>query len=463
MGENNYINICGKSILLILLAIGMAIYTFISGNVMYILFALVLEILAVFVNRNRRLFYNLILFAWFTLELVYFNIMGGTFRIGFLCSIVALFIFIPSVAKIFQAPNLRWMFAFLLYMMVSSCFSSYLGGALKSSLFLTLNASVAFVSCILIVTNCFNEYEFLEIIRKIILFCIVFGLVQWLIYKVSGIGIGVSTSIVVNQLSIGQIPSLRTEANTHGKLVCWAIIFSIPPIVNKYKEEKYRILLILSLVTLALSMTRSATYSMIISIVIMMIWYLIHGKATKVVNIVMIAIVAVGCLIVITNSGLLGESSYSLYKINNLFLTNVDEVKNDGSGGFRYNSFITAFEIWNQSWKTRLIGVGYGQTWANIKGLAGEGRAGATDIMSILAGTGIIGLILFMIFNVSSWIQSGRNSSSQIIEKKVFSEQMLFCSIYGFGICIFSGILQCPEYWLSIGCSAAFYISENED
>lgn len=432
---------------------------FFKPNILYIFIGLTLLIFFAVVRNRSYWFYFGMIAAPFFLEMVYFTILDGTFRIGFFCSCIIILIWVKCLTEIMAAPNMISMTIWFMYLLATSFLSTSMSGAFKSTLFLILNSAIGYAVCILLVNDVFLIEEFEEILRIILFICIAFGLIQYVIYKFSGIGIGINSLQAQHQLALGQIPGFRVEANTHGKLVCWTIIFCLPPITNSAKNAKqYRILLILSILTLALSMTRSAFYAMIITIIVMLMWYTLQGRGNNSMRIILLGSVAAGAILVILSSGIL-DDSYSLYKLQNMFITNVDEIKSDGSGGFRFNSFITAFEIWNQSLKTRLFGVGYGQAWATIKGLATETRAGGNDIMSILAGGGIIGEILFIITNICTWkvaviAVNDRNN--------IFAEQIFFCSIYGFLICFFSGILQCPEYFLCIGCAAALWIKERD-
>lgn len=450
-----------EMILSLIAALAVMIAGIMSANIIYMLMGLILMIFSAVVKNRPYWFYMGMIAAPFFLEMVYFTILGGTFRIGFLCSCVIIFLWIKNLTEIMTAPNMRSLTIMFIYFLVTAFLSSYMSGAFKSTLFLILNAAIGYAVCILLVNEYFLLEEFEEILRIILFVCIAFGLIQYLIYRFSGIGIGFNTLQAQQQLAMGQIPGFRTEANTHGKLVCWTIIFCLPPIINCSKNAKqYKFLLVLSILTLALSMTRSASYGMIITIIVMLIWYTLQGRSNNSMRIILLGLVAVGVILVIISSGILGDSSYSLYKLQNMFITNVDEVKSDGSGSFRFDSFIAAYEIWNQSIKTRLFGVGYGQAWATIKGLATETRAGGNDIMSVLAGGGIIGEILFIWTNIRTWKAAAIATKG---EHNIFAEQMMFCAIYGFMICFFSGILQCPEYWISLGCIAALWYNNRRN
>lgn len=450
-------NVTAYMLLLIAVSFGFWIYGAMGENIVFILVGIILLFLSIYVKNNEKVVFFAIILSWLTLEVVYFNLFGGTFRISFLCSLLMIVIFIPALAKTVLYSNLKWVLLLFLYMFAMAIFSENIVGAVKSSFYLMLNAGVAFVAFVFIYTGKIDEYEFPELLRKAVTFCVIFGLFQWLVYRGTGIVISLDPASATGQLKIGQIPGFRTEANVHGKMICWAIVFSLPPVFYGVNKKKYRRLLILALTTLALSMTRSALYAMIITIIFMILWYLKKRRKNIVIKIALGVILVFSAILLVLASGILGDS-YSLYKIQNMFLTSVDDIKSDGSAGFRYQSFTVALDIWNQSWKNRIIGVGYGQTWASLQGVLGETRAGGCDILAVLAGTGIIGLLIFMMFNVRSWVQDADIWHTNEVEIKVFSEQLLFCGIFGFCICIFSGILQCPEYWVILGCSAAIFL-----
>lgn len=435
--------------------------SFFSNNLIFYIIPFAMLLFTVLVRSNVRYFYAGMIASPFVLELVYFNIMGGTFRIGFFCSLIVIVLWSKVLINVISISNIRILIILFIYMLCSSFMSTQTIEAIKSSLFLILNSMIGFAACILLCIDMYSEHEMSELIRKIITICIAFGLIQYIVYRFTGVALGINTSSAMMQLSVGQIPGFRTEANTHGKLICWAVIFCLPPIINKAaNSQKYKNLMIISLINLVLSMTRSATYAVVLTLSIMIIWYTFTGRADKSWRIILLGIVALGVILVVLNSGMLEGSSYSLYKLQNLFLTNVSDITNDASGNFRFNSFTTAFEMWNQSWKTRLVGVGYGQTWSTILGVDTETRMGGSDIMSILAGIGLIGELLFVLLNYRNWKLA---SNLALTTKSIFAEQMLFCGIYGFFICFFSGILACPEFWICVGCTAGIYYRRVND
>lgn len=433
-----------------------------SWSAKIIIAAIGVMVFAVFVAGRNKLFYTGMMAAWFILDQVYFDVLGGTFRAYFACSLLIIFILIRWLPQALRAPNILTLAVFLAYTLFSALFSAYINGAVKSSLFLVLNALTAFSVFALIYSDVLSEMEFSDVLRKLLTVSIVFGLLQFVVYRFTAIGIGFSPSTATQQLSIGQITGFRTEANTHGKLVAWTIVYCIPPIINRVKSKKYRNLLFLAVISMAISMTRSALYAMFITLFFMMLRYLWQRGFYSVFKIASLAIVAGIVVMAVLVSGVMGDFSYSLYKIQNLIFINVDSLNNDVSASFRLYSLNTALEIWRQSFFTMLFGVGYGQTWTTLRGMIGETRAGATDVISVLTGTGIFGLVLFFVFNFQSWKLANQTMRLGSKERRVFAEQILYCSIYGFCICFFSGILQCPEFWITIGCCAALGFNKLE-
>lgn len=419
-------------------------------------------IFAIFVAGRYRIFYIGMMAAWFILDQVYFDVLGGTFRIYFACSLLIIFILIKWLSNVLCVNNLLILVIFLAYILFTAIFSDYMLGAVKSSLFLILNSLTAFATFTMIYSGVLTELKFAEVLRKLLVISIVFGLFQFVLYRFTGNGIGFSPTTATQQLSVGQIPGFRTEANTHGKLVAWSIIFSLPPIINGVNRSKYRNLLFLAVITLVISMTRSALYAMLITMLIMTLWYLWHKGVYSFFKIAPLVLALVLVVWIFSSSGLFGDLNYSLHKLNNLFLLTADSLKSDGSASYRLSSLKTGIEIWGQSFSTKLFGVGYGQTWATLSGMIGETRTGATDIISILAGAGIIGLGLFVLLNLQTWKLVIKTIQICSDNRRVFAEQILFCSIYGFCIGFFSGSIQNPEFWIAIGCSAAMTLNNLE-
>ena len=62
--------------------------SFFSNNLIFYIIPFAMLLFTVLVRSNVRYFYAGMIASPFVLELVYFNIMGGTFRIGFFCSLI---------------------------------------------------------------------------------------------------------------------------------------------------------------------------------------------------------------------------------------------------------------------------------------------------------------------------------------------------------------------------------------
>ena len=114
-----------------------------------------------------------------------------------------------------------------------------------------------------------------------------------------------------------------------------------------------------------------------------------------------------------------------------------------------------ALNIWNQNLKTKLIGVGYGQAYADIKGTEGLVRVGGNDILLILTGGGIIGLLFYLnIYFYQIKILIKKYKIFKCKSMKILIEQLLISIIYFFFVGITSGVLSTPEIWMIFGISA---------
>ncbi len=67
-------------------------------------------------------------------------------------------------------------------------------------------------------------------IFAMLLLNLLFGIIQWLLFQF-GVTLGVN-HIAASGLADNQIPGFRQEANTHGKLVLWTILYSMPHLIR---------------------------------------------------------------------------------------------------------------------------------------------------------------------------------------------------------------------------------------
>jgi O-antigen ligase len=341
-------------------------------------------------------------------------------------------------------------------LIISSLMSYSINAAFNSSLYLLLNMMGAFAVFLILLNKKVTLEQFQNLIYWILLVNVIFGLIQILLFKFTGISIGLGNNYN-GQLTISQIPGFRAEANTHGKLVCFGILFCIPPMIRNFKQKKYRTLFMLLLLTSIISPTRSATYAMLIAVIVLMLWFIKQKLLSRMMTIMFGAFFGVGILVFMVSSGLINVSGYSATKLDNFFLLNIDDLNNDGSSGFRLKSLTDAFDLWNESIKNRIIGVGYGQAYANVQG-AGFIRIGGNDFTSILVGTGLIGVLAYLfLFIIQANVLKIGARSSLAKWHKIFCEQLMFINIYFLVISFLSGCTQTPEIWMTFGISA--YIS----
>ncbi len=142
-----------------------------------------------------------------------------------------------------------------------------------------------------------------------------------------------------------------------------------------------------------------------------------------------IAFGVIGVLVVtIVTNFLIDADSYSAAKLNNFFITSLKEASNDGSGSFRLESFKAAYEIWTESLKTTLFGVGYGQAYASLQGGTIYTIVGGNDVMSMLTSIGFFGYLsfLFIYFKVIRLCLRIRRIMSKDQQISIWTEKVIF-------------------------------------
>jgi hypothetical protein len=447
-------------IILVLVSMILCLFALITNNPIIILGAMITLLISIWVKGNIKRFYIIVIITYFTTEQIYTKVFGGTFRLYFIISIFTILILFSGMKKAFNNRVLKGLLAIIAVLIFTSILSNNILGAFSSSIFVILNMLPAFAVFLILYAEVLSLHGFQDILFSVLLFSIIFGIFQWIFYKITGIPLVISAD-GRPQLAGSQIPGLWTEANTYGKLVCWSLIYCIPAIIHT-KEKKFVILALLSLFTLIISPTRSASYAAIIAAIYGIYWYVKQRKTQKVIKIIAICICIIFIFLFLFQTGIINLEGYSTTKLQNFFVVDKTGLQNDSSGSFRLEDFEAAVRQWQQSFKTIVLGVGFGQAYANLQGGTIYIRVGGNDIMSILVGTGLVGLLVFLIsfllqhFTLKKIIK--RN-----IQFTIIGEQMMLLNIYGFIILFFSGILQTPEYWIVFGISAFLFFKNIEN
>ena len=384
----------------------------------------------------------------FTTELISFRFIGNL-RLYYVVGLLYLFPFIPQFKKLIRNQVTGSLLLFIFVLFITSIFSSSFGGALSATISLSLNIITAFVTYFVLCNKKISVSDFFILLEKLMLLCIVFGLITWILSK-AGINI---TFNKVNSFQIlnDQIAAFRTEANTHGKLCCYAVAYCVPFLLSKKMDIRKWILLIVSVLTLLISPTRSATYALLMASFIYSLILIKRGFSTRVIKAFLFAIVIVSAIPIVMNTGILSSAGYSMSKLNNFFFTNISDVGNDYSGSFRMESLYAALDIWTSNTKNMILGVGLNQAKVSLQNNSVNTVAAGVEIVGLLVSGGVVTVITWLYVVYISIRKICRITN---MNNNPLLHSILICAFYIFIIEIISGDFYVPETWITFGVIA---------
>lgn len=403
---------------------------------------------------RKNIIWKLYIWILFTTEIISFNFIGNL-RLYYLLTFFVLFLFCRILYRIIENKILNKLLLFLSFLIFTALLSSYTKGALASIISLGLNIATAFSVYLILTTKKLSEEEFLYTLENVLLFNVVYGLVSLIIYRISGFTIWGSSNSAI-QLQGMQIAGLRTEANTHGKLCCYCVAYCIPFAILKKIDKRKKLLLVLSLITLIVSPTRSATYALLTAVILFLAYLLYYRKGTKVIKLVMNVVILFGIVMVLVNTQIIKIEGYSLTKLTNFFLTDIDSIKADGSGGFRFASFEAAMNLWKQNIKTVLFGFGYNQAIGTLQNGTVETVLSGVEAMGVLLGGGILSLTGYIFSYVYAIKCCLEKAKGVICEEKLQLYSILTCLVLSFVLSFTSASMYVPETWVSFGLLAYY-------
>lgn len=402
-------------------------------------------------------FWVFYLFLLFTTELWAFDLFGGNMRIYYLVNIALLCFMGYRFQRLINNYIMRNLLLFCGVLLISNLFSTNLKGSMAATISLILNITGAFIVYLILNSQKISSGKFIKALEDVLMISLLFGLFALLVFRFTGYRLAF-TDVGKTQLSQFQIAGFRTEANTHGKLACFATAYCIPFILRGKADIKKKILFCTAVLTLVISPTRAATYALIAAVIVLLLFYVKEGQTNLVVQKIIIAFVIGVAIYIIFSSGIIKTGGYSLEKLQNFFVFGVSELKEDGSGGFRLEAISSGLKFWLQSPQTFLFGVGFGQTFAFLQ--AGEvfTRTGGTEFITLLSGAGIFTAIAWVntIWCVYKSMSDAAHSLKYLGEDflATLAESMMTIIVYILTIGFTSGTMYVPECWIGFGLAA---------
>lgn len=460
-GNHLIINTSSKrfALLYILVTMVLSVGGFFMGNTSLIVAACAMLIAFPIVCKSFERAVTVMLVMYFLMDQMSFQILGGTFRVYFFFSIVIIAFFLHCWGSVLASPIMR---ALIFWVVIGVIFNLVSGSAVPAliSFMSTILQMLSGVAVYLLLVSGLIDLSKLDRLFVMILFLMFgFGVVQMVIYKTTGIGVGLNPEVVAGQLAIGQIPSFRYESNTLGKLLGWGVIFCIPPIINMEgkKTRKYKYLLAFLLIFLIISITRAVLYALVVTMIVSVCWYTYRKKGGRFLKIASFLVVLAAVAMLAIRFDIIRIGDYSLYKLENMFLGS-EEASQDSSAGYRLQSMKQAVDIWFSSPQSILTGVGYARATADLSYVGGatEAEVGGCDLVSIGVSLGIIGLVLYLRILLKLFLaglKTALDTPGGSIQQ-IWSERVLFAAVFYTVFQALSGSLLCPEFWMTFAIGA---------
>lgn len=447
------------AILYLIACIITALIGCVNGSLRMMFLTLVMMIGLPIVCSSFKRAISVVLLLYFVLDQVSFVVLGGTFKLYFVFSIILFFLFIKEWKYLPSSEILRGLLLWGVVCIIICAFSINRSSALTSYMAVVLQMMAALAIYLVLESNTLDLETLNTLCIKILYVMLIFGLVQYILYRATGIALGINVAITAGQLAVGQIPSFRYEGNAFGKFVGWGVIFCIPALVNLPRNRKkvYEIIMILGVIVSLMSITRAVLYAIVVTGPFVALWYIYKNKFAKVFKTTLVIAALAGFVIIAVQNNIFNLRGYSLYKLQNLFL-NVQQATDDGSAGFRLESIKQGYEIWVSTKKNFLVGVGYLQAQGDLshRGGMSEADVGGCEIIILGVSFGVIGLLLYLrtmlkiIYGcLKTSLQTAIGSMQQI-----WCERMAFCAIYYVALQAFTGSMLCPEFWMMFGIAA---------
>lgn len=402
--------------------------------------------------KNSLLQRNKLLFSLFFIlllgsEFFYIDAFGGTLRLYHIVMPVVIISMLGYISRLGRS-NVFWvLFSFSAGNVISCIISSSPGEALVSLGLLLANLGLSVAVALILISKKLKLKALVNVALRITMLGIFLGLIQVVVYRLVGVDLSLSESQHL-QLAGGFSSGLRTEANSFAKHLNVIFLLVLPTLVGSTKLGKSLLLISILVAGMLASLTRSAIYGLLITLLVGYCWYQFSGRA-RLFSPRVILIIGVSLLGLVFFSTFVGSfNEYASHKLASFF--DSEEILAGESSGFRLMSQGLLLEAFLASSKTVALGNGWGQ----IKFMLGDQmmQAGGGEFITTLAYGGLLAGVIYLSvhwFAVRAALRMVA-MSSDAAERRLFEGvvlALLSLPITG----QISGSLSAPEYWMMIG------------
>lgn len=408
---------------------------------------MVLAAVIIFSDTLINRFYNLFIVLTLTTEFYYIHVAGGILRPYHFIAIIVVLCLIKQIPNLLSSRAFLALMVFVAINIVAVGLSNDPNRAFKSIMLLFANITVAIAMALSLISGKISLSSLKRIILMVTLVGIVWGLVQIMVFRLTGFVLALSEE-QATQIKIGLAPVFRTEADTFGKYMVLPFMLFLPEYIEHRTLRNINIIYVMFLIGILMNFIRTPIYGTGLALVFVFYWYVRSRKAQLVAKkaAVMIMVVAFGVILMM--SGLLPVSEYALHKISTI--ANQEEILEGGSSGYRLLMMGYVIEETLSSRKKQLIGNGWGQTHVDFNGE--EVQAGGGDLVNIFGYSGILGVIIYLAYTLIAFVSMSRVARSCKDDLKArFAEGVVFSIVGIFCTAQMASYLITPEYWLLIG------------
>lgn len=395
--------------------------------------------------------YLLFIILCLSIEFYYIEFMGGALRGYHFLAPFYLAALANHIPKLFNSALFWVLSGFILVNALTSFASANNDDSLRSFGLLVANASIAYIVSLIILSGRVSLKSIVDTILLVAIVGITVGVLQLILFTVTGINTGLSDSQRI-QVAAGFSSGLKSEANTFAKFLNVAFLLTLPRLLAEGNNTKSLIILAFFTLGMLTSLTRSAIYGLIVTLVFIYLWYLFTGRgrlvSARVIKI--FGVFAVG--LVIYSTYVIGFNEYAAYKLTYFFDT--EEIFYGGSSGLRLMSQSYLWEAFMTNETTFWIGNGWGQVLFDLNG--NDMQAGGAEIALALAYGGVISAIFYLMYMVTAMTGVNKTINSAANNRYYeVREGVLFALLGLFITGQVNGAIIAPEYWLVFGMAMA--------
>ena len=333
---------------------------------------------------------------------------GGIARPYHFAAVFIVLLLASVIPRLLASSVFLLLLLFVVVNIFTAAFSSAPGAAFASLTSFLANVAVAMAAAMILLSRRLRIDQLFRLVMIISVVSVCLAIIQMVAAK-AGLILALSPQ-QEGQIAIGFGPAFRTEANTFGKFLTLPFMLCLPFYLRNSGDRSLRVFMLALLAGILISFTRSAIFGLLVGFLFAVFWYAKRGRlsmiALRMMPVMIVSAIAIGLAI----SGALGVSDYAIHKIMNFF--NSEEIFAGGSSAYRIEAMNAVINKATSDSKYLFLGDGWGQTYAEVQGLVVQ--AGGGDLVNILGASGLLGVIVYLVFYLTMLRSLWRTARSRV-------------------------------------------------